>query len=85
MKSLRVGLSALALVAATGISLTVGNVVAAQSTRPYAGLQARPIKSLSAEQIADLKAGRGMSLALAAELNGYPGPARSWSLVRNSD
>ena len=66
MKSLLLGLSALALVAATGISLTIGNV-AAQSTRPYAGLQARPIKALSAEQIADLKAGRGMSLALAAE------------------
>src|SRR6266478_9941548 len=73
MKSLAVGLSALVLVAATGVSLTIGNV-AAQSTRPYAGLQARPIKALSAEQIADLKAGRGMSLALAAELNGYPAP-----------
>jgi hypothetical protein len=73
MKSLRVAVSVLALVAATGISLTIGNV-AAQSTRPYAGLQTRSIKALSAEQIADLKAGRGMSLALAAELNGYPGP-----------
>ena len=73
MKSLLVVLSALALVAATGISLTISNV-AAQSTRPYAGLRARSIKALSAEQIADLKAGRGMSLALAAELNGYPGP-----------
>ena len=73
MKSLLIGVSALALVAATGISLMIGNV-AAQSTRPYAGLQIRPIKALSAEQIADLKAGRGMSLALAAELNGYPGP-----------
>ena len=72
MRSLRVAISALALVAATGISLTIGNV-AAQSTRPYAGLQTRPIKALSAEH-ADLKAGRGMSLALAAELNGYPGP-----------
>jgi hypothetical protein len=71
MKSLLVGLNALALVAVTG--LTIGNV-AAQSTRPYAGLQTRPIKALPAEQIADLKAGRGMSLALAAELNGYPGP-----------
>src|SRR5262249_8930092 len=59
MKSLLVGLSALALVAATGIPLTIGNVVA-QSTRPYAGLLTRPIKALSAEQIADLKAGRGM-------------------------
>jgi hypothetical protein len=46
----------------------------AQSHQPYAGLQSRPIKALSAEQIADLRAGRGMSLALAAELNGYPGP-----------
>jgi Spy/CpxP family protein refolding chaperone len=43
--------------------------------QPYGGLQARPVKALSDEQIADLKAGRGMSLALAAELNGYPGPA----------
>jgi hypothetical protein len=41
---------------------------------PYAGLQQRTIKALSDEQIADLKTGRGMGLALAAELNGYPGP-----------
>jgi len=41
---------------------------------PYAGLEARSIKALSDAQIADLKAGRGMGLALAAELNGYPGP-----------
>src|SRR5215207_6323311 len=36
--------------------------------------QARPVKALSDQQIADLRAGRGMGLALAAELNGYPGP-----------
>lgn len=42
---------------------------------PYAGLQRREIKALSAQQIADLRAGRGMTLALSAELNGYPGPA----------
>jgi hypothetical protein len=41
---------------------------------PYAGLENRPIKALSDQQIADLTAGRGMGLALAAELNGYPGP-----------
>ena len=46
----------------------------AQSQQPYAGLEARPIKALSDQQIADLRAGRGMGLALAAELNGYPGP-----------
>ena len=44
------------------------------SQTPYAGLQQRTIKALSDEQVADLKIGRGMGLALAAELNGYPGP-----------
>jgi hypothetical protein len=42
----------------------------AQSPQPYAGMQTRPIKALSDQQIADLRAGRGMGLALAAELNG---------------
>lgn len=42
--------------------------------QPYAGLDARPIKALSPEQLADLRSGRGMGLALPAELNGYPGP-----------
>lgn len=41
---------------------------------PYAGMQARAVKALSNQQVADLRAGRGMGLALAAELNGYPGP-----------
>ena len=46
----------------------------AQSQQPYTGLETRSIKALSQQQIDDLKAGRGMGLALAAELNGYPGP-----------
>lgn len=46
----------------------------AQSHQPYSGLRHRAIKALSDEQIADLRAGRGMGFALAAELNGYPGP-----------
>jgi Spy/CpxP family protein refolding chaperone len=41
---------------------------------PYSGFQTREIKALSEQQIADLRAGRGMSLALAAELNRFPGP-----------
>ena len=49
----------------------VASVDFAQS--PYAGMQARSIKALSEQQIAE--AGRGMGLALPAELNGYPGPA----------
>lgn len=44
------------------------------TAQPYAGTDKRPVKSLSEQQIADLQAGRGMSLALPAELNGYPGP-----------
>src|SRR3979490_1063425 len=54
----------------------------AQSAQPYAGMQNRPIKALSDQQVADLKAGRGMGLALAAELNGYPGPSH---LIELSD
>lgn len=46
----------------------------AQAQAPYDGQLARPIKALSAEQVADLRAGRGMGLALPAELNGWPGP-----------
>jgi Spy/CpxP family protein refolding chaperone len=47
---------------------------AAMAATPYASLQQRLITSLSQDQIADLRAGRGMGLALPAELNGYPGP-----------
>jgi Spy/CpxP family protein refolding chaperone len=48
---------------------------------PYAGMQTRSIKSLSEQQVADLNAGRGMGLALAAELNGYPGPSHVLELA----
>ncbi|MDH3700728.1 MAG: Spy/CpxP family protein refolding chaperone [Alphaproteobacteria bacterium] len=41
---------------------------------PYAGLEKRSIKALSPERIAALEAGAGAGYALAAELNGYPGP-----------
>jgi hypothetical protein len=57
MKSLMVGLGVLALVATAGIPLMIGKTEA-QSSGPYTGMQARAIKALSAEQIADLKAGR---------------------------
>lgn len=40
----------------------------------YAGQESREIKSLSAEDIAELKSGGGWGLAKAAELNGVPGP-----------
>jgi hypothetical protein len=53
----------------TGDGRCAGAIAAA-----LCGSRARAIKALSEQQIADLRAGRGMSLALAAELNGYPGP-----------
>jgi len=42
---------------------------------PYAGMQHREIKALADEDRQRLMQGHGMSLALAAELNGYPGPS----------
>jgi len=53
----------------------------ANAQTPYAGMQTRPIKALSEQQMADLSAGRGMGLALAAELNGYPGPVHVLELA----
>jgi hypothetical protein len=52
----------------------VSGAAQAQSHQPYAGMQTRAIKALSDRELDDLKLGRGMGLALAAELNGYPGP-----------
>jgi Spy/CpxP family protein refolding chaperone len=41
---------------------------------PYADLETVEGTVLSAEEVARLRAGEGMGLALPAELNGYPGP-----------
>ena len=67
------------LLAAAGC--LAASLASAQTHQPYAGLEARPVKSLSEQQLADLRAGRGMGLALAAELNGYPGPAHVLELA----
>lgn len=48
---------------------------------PYADQQGREIAALSAEDVEGLLAGRGMSYALSAELNGYPGPAHLLDMV----
>ena len=55
------------------LAVVVASVGGAQET-PYAGLERRTIKALSGEQVEGYLIGDGMSLALAAELNGYPGP-----------
>jgi hypothetical protein len=56
-------------------------VTSVNAQTPYSGMQTRSIKALSDQQIADLQAGRGMGLALAAELNGYPGPSHVLELA----
>jgi len=66
------------IIAIVAIVFLTGSAMAQQ---PYAGLQERSIKTLSDQQIADLNAGRGMGLALAAELNGYPGPIHAIELA----
>ena len=60
---------------AAAIAILAVALTAAPAQSPYAGMQTRPIKALSTQQIDDLREGRGMGLALAAELNGYPGPS----------
>jgi Spy/CpxP family protein refolding chaperone len=54
-------------------------------TSPYAGMKNRGLKALSEQQIEDLRGGRGMGMALAAELNGYPGPAHVLDLASALD
>jgi Spy/CpxP family protein refolding chaperone len=72
--NLRIVLAAILLTTAT-----------ASAQMPYTGMQTRTIKALSDKEVADLQAGRGMGLALAAELNGYPGPAHVLELADKLD
>ena len=54
-------------IVATSCATTPGNT-------PYAGQETREIKALASDEVSSLLAGKGMGLAKAAELNGYPGP-----------
>ena len=60
---------------------SIAFVTSVHAQTPYAEMQGRSIKALSDQQIADLNTGRGMGLALAAELNGYPGPSHVLELA----
>lgn len=63
------------------VGALIGISMAAAAQQPYAGLQTRALKALSEQQIDDLRNGRGMGMALAAELNGYPGPVHVLELA----
>ena len=64
----------LPLIAALALLAPLGAGTLAAPPSPYAGQQSREIKALSDGEIDDLLNGRGMGLAKAGELNGYPGP-----------
>ena len=69
--------SRLGKVATAVVLVLVAPATGSAADRPgqtYSGLQNRPVKALSDTEISDLRQGKGMGMALAAELNGYPGP-----------
>lgn len=66
----------------TGLALTAAaGMATAQTHDGHAGKETRDVKALSAEEMAGLLAGEGMGQALAAELNGWPGPRHVLELV----
>ncbi len=48
---------------------------------PYVGFETRDVKTLSTERQEGLRRGAGLTYALAAELNGYPGPTHVLKLA----
>ncbi len=73
------------LISTVASVLTMMTPLAAQAPSPYAGAIQHEIKSLSPAEIDDLRGGRGMGLAKAAELNGYPGPMHVLELASQLD
>jgi Spy/CpxP family protein refolding chaperone len=61
------------------------NVALADSASPYTGQQTRDIKALAPEDVDAYLSGKGMGLAKAAELNGYPGPAHVLAMATELD
>jgi hypothetical protein len=71
--------SLVAVLLMAGVAASAG--AADAPVGPYAGQENRPIKALSAAEVAALRNGEGMGMAKAAELNGYPGPAHALELA----
>ena len=57
----------------------------ASPANPYAGEESREIKAMSQEDVQSTLSGKGMGLAKAAELNGYPGPSHVLTLAIELD
>ena len=78
------------MISVTAMALGLGSLVAAGAASaagpsPYADGAERDIKALSPQQIEGYLEGRGMRMALAAELNGYPGPRHVLELADELD
>ncbi len=56
------------------VAIAAASCAMAPGVAPYAGEEVREIKALAPDEVSSLLAGKGMGLAKAAELNGYPGP-----------
>ena len=67
---------------AIGTATIVASVSVFAETAPYAGQDQRSIATLSGADIDALLAGQGWGFALAAELNGYPGPLHVLELAK---
>jgi hypothetical protein len=65
--------------------LTLSSQVTAAEQSPYTDAAGHAIKALSPQQIENLRDGKGMGLALAAELNAYPGPKHVLELADELD
>ncbi|GAB3390073.1 hypothetical protein [Azotobacter armeniacus] len=62
-------------------SVLLSNLANANPLSPYSGQESRDIKALSSEDVQDYLSGKGLGLAKAAELNGYPGPSHVLALA----
>lgn len=72
-----------AVLSAISFAVLITSSYAADTDKanPYSGQESREIKALAAEDVESYLAGKGMGLAKAAELNGYPGPSHVLSLA----
>ncbi|HJR53672.1 MAG TPA: periplasmic heavy metal sensor [Gemmatimonadota bacterium] len=79
MSGWMVTMSALGMFTALGTLARVGCAQEAHS--PYAHQGATELKTLSQQEVDDLRNGAGMGLARPAEMNGYPGPRHVMELA----
>ncbi len=75
------------LLATTCLAVLVDGAAAQHQHQqsPYVDLKTREIKALSDEAMQQYRNGNGMSLALSAELNMYPGPRHVLSIAQLMD